>query len=195
MAMWRNPYESMGSFSCLGPSPSNIAGFIGAALGFASPKSQGAAIHDEKALRLLDKKGLPWPLSPELLLWQEKNDSHVACRWTGGYPKRSPWNLNGIKDIDPVKGNLRMQQQTIENPKYEIAVRLKQEEAERVAAALKSPAFPLCLGASFCRAIVFNISVQKNQPERENWAYRKDGFAVGEITPFSQHVLNAEVKV
>lgn len=192
MAMWRNPYESMGAFSCLGPSPSNLAGLLGAALGFASPKSQGTEKHDEKALRQLDKKGLPWPVSPELLKWQKENDIHLACRWMGGHPKRQPWNVNGCKDLDPTKGNLRMQQQVIERPHYEVALCLEQNESKRVAQALKAPAFPLSLGASFCRAIVFNVSIQDEEPERDGWAYWKEKFAVGETTPFSQHVLNAE---
>ncbi|MCM8536727.1 MAG: CRISPR-associated protein Cas5 [Lentisphaeraceae bacterium] len=192
MAMWRNPYESMGAFSCLGPSPSNIAGIIGAALGFASPKSQGAVNPDEKKLKALDKKGLPWPVSPELLLWQEENDFHVACRWIGDFPQRSPWNVNGCKDLDPVKGNLRIQQQVIENPSYEVSIRLSQNEAGKVSQALREPAFPLFLGASFCRAIVKNISIQEDEPQRENWAYWKNGFVVGNATPFSRHIINAE---
>ncbi len=73
MAMWRNVYESMGSYSCLGPAPGNLAGLIGAALGFASPRSQAAVAPDEKQLKALDKGGLPWPLSPELLAWEEAN--------------------------------------------------------------------------------------------------------------------------
>ena len=70
MAMWRNVYESMGSYSCLGPAPGNLAGVIGAALGFASPRSQAAEKPDAKQLKNWDKAGLPWPVSPELLAWE-----------------------------------------------------------------------------------------------------------------------------
>ena len=192
MAMWRNPYESMGAFSCLGPSPSNLAGLLGAALGFASPKSQGAVSADDKALKKLDKKGQPWPVSPELLSWQKENDLRVACRWTGDMPRRVPWNVNGCKNLDPVNGNLRMQQQVILAPSYEVAIRLVRTEAERLVKSLKEPAFPLFLGASFCRAIITEIRIQEEKPQGDSWAYRKEGFACGEVTPFSQHVINAE---
>lgn len=189
IAMWRNPYESMGSFSCLGPAPSNIAGMLGAALGFAAPRSQGAAPQDEKALQKLNRDGLPWPVSAELLQWEETNDYHVACRWTGGFPHRVPWNVNGCKEIG--RGdNLRMQQQVIEKPSYEIVVRLPREAAEILADALKTPAFPLFLGASFCRAIIQNVRAQEELPPGGNWAQRKD-IAWGEATPLSRHIINA----
>lgn len=189
MAMWRNPYESMGSFSCLGPAPSNIAGLLGAALGFASPRSQGAADQNEKQLQALSQKGLPWPVSEEMLQWEEANDYHVACRWTGDFPRRVPWNVNGCKEIG--KGeNLRIQQQIIENPAYEIVVRLSREAAKKMEAALKNPAFPLFLGASFCRAIIKNVRIQDELPPGGNWAQQKD-IAWGEATPLSRHIVNA----
>ena len=189
LAMWRNPYESMGSFSCLGPSPANLAGLLGAALGMASPRSQGAATVDAKSMKELDRRGLPWPISPELLRWQEDNDYHVACRWTGGIPRRVPWNVNGCKEIDGGE-NLRMQQQVIERPCYEVAVRLTNAMALQVAESLKCPAFPLYLGASFCRAIVKDIVVTAELPSGGNWAQIKD-VAWGEATPLSRHVINA----
>ena len=189
MALWRNPYESMGSFSCLGPAPSNLAGLCGAALGFASPRSQGAAAQDEKKLTALSRDGLPWPVSAELLRWEEANDYHVACRWTGGFPRRVPWNVKGLKEI----GNndiLRLQQQVIDRPAYEVAVRLAGEAGGQLVAALGAPAFPLCLGASFCRAIVRDARVQDELPPGGNWAQRK-AVALGEGTPLSLHVVNA----
>ncbi|OPY88932.1 MAG: CRISPR-associated protein (Cas_Cas5) [Smithella sp. PtaU1.Bin162] len=190
MAMWRNPYESMGSFSSLGPAPSNIAGLLGAALGFPSPRSLAAGQQDSKKLKDQMKKGLPWPVSPELLKWEHDNDYHVACRWTGGTPYRMPWNVNGVKEIS--KGdNLRLQQQVIEKPSYDVLVKLNREEADRSATALKNPAFPLFLGASFCRAIVKNIDIMENIPDGGNWAMHKQ-YVFGEATPFTRHVINAE---
>lgn len=187
--MWRNPYESMGSYSCLGPSPASLAGLIGAALGLASPRSQGAAEPDAKTLKEQNRQGLPWPVASELLKWQEDNDYHVACRWLGGIPRRVPWNVNGCKEIG--KGeNLRIQQQIIDSPTYEVMVRLTEAVAQKVAEALKSPAFPLYLGASFCRAIVKNIRVQEDLPPGGNWAQFKE-IAWGEVTPLSRHVVNA----
>ncbi|MEA2012459.1 MAG: CRISPR-associated protein Cas5 [Verrucomicrobiota bacterium] len=192
MAMWRNPYESMGSFSCLGPAPSNLAGLFGAALGFATSKSQALEKHDDKKSRQLDKKGLPWPVSEELLEWQIRANLKVACRWKKGFPKRIAWNINGCKELDPAKENLRLQQQVIDSPCYEVAVEIAKDEAKKLAEALKSPAFPLCLGASFCRAIITNIIISEEKPEQSNWAFYKDGFAVGDSVPFSQHIINAE---
>jgi|GEM_PF-2278774 len=190
LAMWRNPYESMGSFSCPGPSPANLAGLLGAALGFASPRSQGAGTQDEKALKALTEKGLPWPVSAELLQWQVDNDYHVACRWIGGSLRRIMWNVNGCKEIG--KGeNLRMQQQVIAAPDYEVVVRLPAAVARTTADALARPAFPLFLGASFCRAIVRRIAVRETLPDGGNWAQVKKT-AWGEATPLSRHVVNAE---
>lgn len=190
MAMWRNPFESMGSFSCLGPSPANIAGLLGAAMGMASPCSQGVDNPDWKQLKQLEKKGLPWPVSPELLRWEQGNDYRVACRWTGGYPHRIPWNVNGCKTIRESE-NLRIQQQVIDQPSYEIAVRLTREVAEQTAEALRCPAFPLYLGASFCPAIIRRATVSEVLPSNNNWAQHKKT-VWGEATPLSLHVINAE---
>lgn len=189
MAMWRNVYESMGSYSCLGPAPGNLAGLIGAALGFASPRSQAAAAPDEKQLKALDKGGLPWPLSSELLAWEEANDFRSACRWTGGIPCRVPWNVNGYKELGGSE-NLRLQQQVITDPRYEVAVALPDTEAEHVAAALKCPAFPLCLGASFCRAVVREVRVADVVPESPYWAFRAESGSIGEVVPFSRHIVD-----
>lgn len=193
MAMWRNPYESMGSFSALGPAPSNIAGILGAAMGFPSPRSAAANLSKEESekVKKLTKNGLPWPVSPELLEWEQKNDYHVACRWIGKTPIRTQWNVNGYKTINEKHETLRMQQQIIENPSYEIVIRLSKPEAGKVASALKSPAFPLFLGASFCRGYIQNIAIAEDVPKRDNWAYREQ-FASGECVPFSRHVVNPE---
>lgn len=190
MALWRNVYDSMGSYSCLGPAPGYLAGICGAALGFASPRSMAAKAPDAKLLKQLDKKGLPWPVSPELLVWEEENDFHVACRWTGGIPVRAPWNVNGCKEIGKLE-NLRIQQQVIHNPSYEVAVRLPEPAAGELAKALRQPAFPLALGASFCRAIVRKVRIAEELPESASWAFHVDGIPLGEAVPFSRHIVNA----
>ena len=191
MALWRNVYDSMGVYSCLGPAPGNIAGICGAALGFASPRSQAAEAPDGKKLKHLDKNGLPWPVSPELLAWEETNDFHVACRWIGKIPLRAPWNVNGCKEVG--KGeNLRIQQQLILDPAYEVAVQVPDAEAERLAKALRSPAFPLSLGASFCRAIVRKVRIADAVADSPDWAFRMDGVPLGEAVPFSRHIVNPE---
>jgi len=191
MAMWRNVFESMGSYSCLGPAPSNLAGLIGAALGLPAPRSQAADVVDEKALKALAKGGLPWPLSPELLAWEQNNDFQVGCRWLGGTPRRGPWNVNGCKEITKSE-NLRLQQQVIIQPRYEVAVALPDAEANRVAVALQRPAFPLCLGASFCRAVVRAVGIVATVPSSPFWAFRSEFASLGEVTPFSMHVVNPD---
>lgn len=188
MALWRNYHESMGSFSTLGPSPSNLAGLLGAALGFAAPHSAGAESRDKKFFTALKKQGLIWPVSPELLSWQKDNNLELACQWQGGFPKRGAWNVNGIKSAKEIE-NLRMQQQLIFSPKYLVAARLPEVEAEKVALALKNPAFPLSLGSSSCRAIVKDIRVVDELPESTMWAFRCS-VSLGETTPFSRHVVN-----
>lgn len=190
MALWRNVYESMGSFSCLGPAPSALAGLCGAALGFPSPRSQAAAEPDAKLLQTQWKKGLPWPVSPELLQWEQSSDFHVGCRWTGGFPHRISWNVNGCKEIK-AGANLRMQQQVVENPSYEVAVRIPEEAARKLAEALREPAFPLFLGASFCPAILRNVRLTEKLPASNDWAFHTDKTSLGESTPFSRHVVSA----
>lgn len=190
LAMWRNVYESMGSFSCIGPAPGNLAGLFGAALGFASPRSQAAENTDQELLKCEWKKGLPWPLSPELLAWEEANDLKTACRWTGGFPARVPWNINGCKEINKSE-NLRLQQQVILNPRYDVAVKLAEEtEARRLKDALQCPAFPLCLGASFCRAIVRNVRLADAIPDGKRWAFRSGSGSLGEVVPLSRHIVD-----
>ena len=195
MALWRNFQESMGSYSCLGPAPANLAGLVGAALGFASPHSQGNTklVFGGKQTAEQRKKNtrLPWPISPELLKWEEEMDIHIACRWTGGTPRREQWNVNGVKDLKE-GGALRMQQQVIIKPSYQVALQLPDAEASLVAEALQRPAFPLYLGASFCRAIIRNISAEKTLPTSETWAFHISGAAIGEATPFSRHRVDAE---
>lgn len=191
-ALWRNPYESMGSFSCLGPAPSALGGLLGAAMGFAGPRTHAAVDPDEKRLKDLEKKGLLWPVSSELLEWEKRVDFHAACRWSAvTYPERISWNVNGIKEFGKPE-NLRIQQQVIVNPAYEVAVRLEEAEAERVAKALRAPAFPLFLGTAFCRAIVRDIRVEERLPVRKNWAFRSS-FAMGEATPLSLHRIDPEL--
>lgn len=190
MALWRNYQESMGAYSCLGPAPANLAGLAGAALGFASPCSLGATNPDYRENARLSKKGLPWPVSPELLAWQRENDLHAACRWNGGIPSRAAWNVKGIKEIKP-GGTLLMQQQVIMHPRYEVVFRLPVDECPRLALALRTPAFPLYLGASCCRAIIRSIHITETAPDGEGWAFHTTGGAWGEATPFSRHRVDA----
>lgn len=190
LALWRNVYESIGSFSALGPAPSALAGICGAALGFPSPHSAAMENPDEKTLKTQSKNGLVWPVSPQLLAWERDNDVQVACRWLGGYPRRISWNINGFKEVKAFE-TLRMQQQMIENPRYEAAVRLPSPAAKELMAALQRPAFRLFLGCSCCPAIVKQVREAETIPESNTWAFRTEHGAIGEATPFSQHVVPA----
>jgi len=200
LALWRNAYEPVGSYSCLGPAPSQIAGLLGAAMGMLSPRSHAALTDAQtlKRLRRLRRNGLPWPVAPALLQWEEAYDYAVACRWLGGVPRRIPWNVNGVKEMtrpfDPQP--LRLQQQVIDRPRYEVLVRLNDRGAVAgLAQALRNPRFPLFLGAAFCRAIVRSVRVLDEPPtpkSEESWAYRREEITAGETVPFFCHVVNAE---
>lgn len=184
IALWRNVYDSMGSYSTLGPAPSALAGLCGAALGFAAPRSMGALCQGEK----IPGKSSIWPVAPKLLEWLKTNDIHFACRWTGAdYPRRIPWNVNGCKEIKS-SGNLRIQQQVIEHPCYEVAVRfgelLPMIAAEELSDALRVPAFRLFLGCSECPAIVRDVRLVDALPDATNWAFRQN-ISLGEVTPLT----------
>ncbi|MDD3886092.1 MAG: CRISPR-associated protein Cas5 [Victivallaceae bacterium] len=191
LALWRNVYDSMGSFSALGPSPSALAGLLGAALGFPSPRSQAAAGGDDAELKKQWRNGLFWPNSPQLLAWERDNDCRVACRWTGGRPRRIAWNVNGCKEISNPE-NLRMQQQLIEHPAYEVLVRLPEAEAARLMAALRRPAFRLYLGSSCCPAIVRVAEFGKEPESCAGWAFCSSLCSMGEVVPLSRHVVSPQ---
>ena len=192
--MWRNPHECNGSFSTVGPAPSHISGLIGASLGFASPWSQGATNPDMKKFEKMKKGGLSWPVSEELLIWLEQYDFHVACRWNGDYlPKRIQWNVNGLNNVKSTKDNLRIQQQVLLNPSYEVAVRINDGDvADKLAKHLKEPSFKLYLGASFCPAFVKKAQLQDEIDVGKNWAFVDENPVYGEATPLFKHVVNPE---
>ena len=79
----------------------------------------------------------------------------------------------------------------IHNPTYEVAVRLPEPAAGKLAEALRQPAFPLALGASFCRAIVRKVRIAGELPESADWAFHVNGIPLGEAVPFSRHIVNA----
>ena len=182
MAMWRNYHEANASYSSVLPAPSNIAGLCGAALGFASPRTYASK---EK----LNKKKV-WEVSRELLDWQRRYDLHLAVRWSGGKIFRSTLNVNGIKLIGEQGPPLQLQQHVIEEPEYDVVVRLTNDDAlVELEKALHEPSFPLCLGASFCRAIIEKIEVNDKKPENSNWAFVSTS-TFGEYVPLSRHITD-----
>lgn len=189
LALWRNVYDSIGSYSTLGPAPSALAGLCGSALGFVSPRSFAAQPDSPPPRKGWKSSDAVWPASPDLLQWLVNQEVMFACRWTASYPKRINWNVNGLKEIGN-STNLRMQQQAIESPGYEVAVRLVDSGAEELAAALKTPAFRLFLGCSHCPAIIRNIQIVETLPESSDWAFHCTEPVPGETVPFSQLSLS-----
>ncbi len=191
LALWRNVYDSMGSYSCLGPAPSALAGLCGAALGFAAPRSFGGKTEEKKIPKGKKTAGPIWPVSPELLQWLVDKEVTFACRWTGSYPKRITWNVNGLKEIGKTE-NLRMQQQVIQSPCYEVAVQLVESAAQELAEALKRPAFRLFLGCSQCPAIVQHVRLTDSLPDSSDWAFHHEENVPGETVPFSRLSLSGQ---
>jgi hypothetical protein len=115
----------------------------------------------------------------------------------GGHPRRVQWNVNGYKALSGADSadNLRLIQTVIEEPKYEVLVRLRDlQAAQEAAAALRQPAFPLYLGTAFCRAFVRDVEVKHDLSELDTdeipWAYWAQELTIGEAVPFSRHVVN-----
>lgn len=197
LALWRNPYEPVGSYSALGPAPSNLAGLLGAVMGWAGPRSYAMIephSNEAEQVKKTRKKGAigpVWPVAPDLLAWQKTQDLHLACAWLGGNPRRISWNVNGYKNTD--MENLRLQQQVIVRPCYRVAVGLKEETAaDELAMHLRSPVFPVYLGESAFRGIITNIARVEDagvNAAPHGWAYRVEHLGLGELMPFSRHVV------
>lgn len=196
-ALWRNPYSLHGDYSALGPPPSQIAGLLGAAHGFAAPRTIASSVPlGSKWLKGMGLKGVPHPVSPELLEWQEKNEYAFGCRWLGGVPRRVSWNICGHKDASRIfaQERLRRRRMVVEAPRYQVLVRLNNQGAAEVAArAILNPAFPMYLGNADYRAIVEDILVLR-APRMVGygcgWAYRVSSGVPGEVQPFTCHVVN-----
>lgn len=191
LAMWRHVEDAKGSYSCLGPAPSNIAGICGAAFGFASPVSVAGLNRrgsgERNSSRSRDERRPLWPISSELLLWQEEVDYHIACALTSRL-RRSSYNVNGYK-LATEWGNLQMPQSVLIEPEYQIAVGVKErEQAIRLRTALENPIFPIYLGASFCRGFITDVCLLEQLNSNVRWAQRVPSFGDPEATPFSTHV-------
>ena len=199
LALWRNPYEPVGSYSALGPAPSHIAGLLGAVMGYASPLSYAAQSepHEKGQGKSKKKKasGPAWPVAPKLLQWQREQDVHLACAWMGGAPRRIPWNVKGYKDAN--METLRLQQQVVVRPGYIIAVALSEHKANKyLAQCLKHPKFPVYLGSSAFRGYITDIELHEMLPPKlapHGWAYRTDNIGLGEQMPFTRHNLEPEM--
>lgn len=150
--MWRHPSEAIGHFSGAGPSPSQIAGILGAALG----------------KRSIPEKDNPRPVSKELIDWLQKNNVQVVCR-TLVTTRRIGTSVNGLKAVNSFE-TFRMQRKSLDLPSYEILVKINASAGEDLLQALKRPKYPIYLGDSNHLGKITRVT----SPETilaGNWAY------------------------
>jgi hypothetical protein len=157
-ALWRHLGDPLGAYSCPGPSPSHLAGILGAAMGFPNATTQGSA------------KG-NWPVSKQLLEWQQANDYHVACKLLTA-AIRVPYRTNGVKGVlDWV--TLRMNQYPVARPTYLVRISLNSdEELENLFGHLKKPIFSIFLGSTqFPGFIESPRLIQGSELDSNGWAF------------------------
>lgn len=152
-AMWRHPSEALGHFSGAGPSPSNIAGIIGAAFGF----------------QVVPTKENPRPISEDLISWLKKTKILVASRLLKKTIRLST-NVNAFKEISGFQ-TFRLQRRSIDLPQYEIVVEINSEDSESLISALKSPHYSIYLGDSNHPGKIINVKTSSSV-EENNWAYK-----------------------
>ena len=190
LALWRSFEDPTGNFSCAGPAPSNIAGICGAALGMVAPKNIASQRVEDKQ----NKSNLRWPVSQALLSWEQQEDYHVGCSLESPI-RRIKYNVNGFK-MSTGFDTLRSQQVVLHQPSYRVAVRLKtQAKAIELAEALKHPAFPIFLGASFCRGFVSEVCLTATLPATTPWASHTEAMGGLDSTPLSCHVLSGAPRI
>jgi hypothetical protein len=147
----------VGNLTCLGPAPSHILGIIAASFGWSSTNQP----HNQKGRA-------PWPYATQLLSWVEANEPKVAARLLAS-PSRVALSVNGFKNAKTLE-NTRIQQTVLENPIYQLAVSLPTiEETDTLQAALKKPAFRICLGNQFCPGFIRELA-PLSADTKANWA-------------------------
>jgi len=158
-ALWQLPSEAMARWSAPLPSPSALAGILGAAMGFRqsgnSAKSGG------------------WEVSPEWVKWIDGTRPEVAVAMTSPL-KRKSLNTNGLKTPSELpasaggESTLRILQTFLEEPHYKVAVRLGNGETELLSA-LRNPVFPIYLGNTHCCGKITNPEMQIVHEEDEGF--------------------------
>jgi CRISPR-associated Cas5-like protein len=157
IAFWRDFEDSVGNLTCLGPAPSHILGIIGACFGWSSTNQphyqQGEA---------------PWPFAGQLKVWVANNRPKVAARLLK-IPQRISLSVNGFKNAQTLDYT-RIQQSVLEDPFYQVAVKLDAgEEIRNLESVLKKPIFKVCMGSQFCPAFIREVA-QLNADSKANWA-------------------------
>jgi CRISPR-associated Cas5-like protein len=181
MALWRNPEDSVGNLSCLGPAPSHLAGIVGAAFGWSSTNR----VFPPKCL-------VTWPVAEELLAWGREHRPKVACRLLSA-ARRTSLNVNGFKNAQTLEYT-RLQQSVLHEPRYEVVLGLQSgAAAEALRLALLNPAFRVFLGSSFCPAFILNPA--RTEPTKTACWARWTEDIQGDSTPFTRHVLDTKTQV
>lgn len=154
--MWRHPSETFGHYSGAGPSPSQIGGILGAAMGCRmGPTVKGAR-----------------PVSADLLSWLKDFDVTVACRLLSPLD-RLDTSFNGFKEISGFQ-TFRAHRQSLDRPEYEILVALNDSgEANRLVRALSAPYYNIYLGDSNHPGLILDAELS-NASADGNWAYNSD---------------------
>jgi CRISPR-associated Cas5-like protein len=180
-ALWRNPEDSVGNLSCLGPAPSHLAGIVGAAFGWSSTNRV-----------FPPKRWVAWPVAAELLAWGREHRPKVACRLLSA-ARRTSLNVNGFKNAQTLEYT-RLQQSVLHEPRYEVVLGLQDAAAaETLRLALSNPAFRVFLGSSFCPGFILNPA-QAEPTKAAGWARWTESIQ-GDSTPFTQHVLEPNTQV
>lgn len=160
-AMWRHPSEALGHFSGAGPSPSNIAGILGASLG----------------LKIEPTPENPRPVSPTLIEWLKTHQVKVASRLVNKSYRIST-NVNALKSLKGFE-TFQLQRRSIDLPAYEILIELNKDGHKDLLDALKKPYYQIYLGDSNHLGKILDVDTPKSL-EDSNWAYKIDDLEMEE---------------
>lgn len=190
IALWRNPEDSVGSISCLGPAPSHISGILGAAMGYSS-------MGFNRPFKATKSTGFEWPVAEQLIAWGKNHHPKVACRLLQ-MPERFNLDFIGPKTLnlaDPhhktkIASSGRFTQVVLDNPAYELVIQI--EDFSVLQQALREPVYRICLGAQSCPGFISNVHITDASDEG-NWA-KWSPVLTGDATPFTQHLLGQTVQ-
>lgn len=159
-ANWQTP-ASAGMFSQLAPSPSHVAGMLGAVLGHKYDKHCTDGIYSSRHLE-----------------WIQKAQPSVAIGYNDTI-QRISWNVNGDKDDKGkvTKGEtLRIVQVLAHNVDYYLSIHLaNQGILNELIEAVKSPCYSVYAGSTNCPATL----TLTNEQDAKTWVNRITGTPTG----------------